>query len=99
VPLLVLLGLAMEGNFYPLVLIAQEALPGRVGFASGVTIGFSVGVGAGCTAVLGVVADAQGLTTALVACAGLVALALAFAIAARPAHVGQREPEPAPAQA
>jgi len=81
------------------VLIAQEALPGRVGFASGVTIGFSVGVGAGCVAVLGVVADAQGLTTALFACAGLVALALAFAIAARPAHVGQREPAPAPAQA
>ncbi len=63
------------------------------------TIGFSVGVGAGCTAVLGVVADAQGLTTALVACAGLVALALALAIAARPAHVGRREPEPAAVQA
>ena len=99
VPLLVVLGLTMEGNFYPLVLIAQEALPGRVGFASGVTIGFSVGVGAGCTALLGVVADADGLTTALVACAGLVALSLALALAARPTHVAQREPEPAPAQA
>ena len=53
-------------------------------------------MGAGCTALLGVVADADGLTTALVACAGLVALSLALALAARPAHVARREPEPHP---
>ena len=81
VALLVLIGVAMDANFYPLVIVAQDALPDRVGLASGVVIGVSVGVGAGCTAVLGALADAHGLDAALWGCLALAVLALAFAAA------------------
>lgn len=86
IPLLVLIGVTMDANFYPLVIVAQNALPDRVGFASGVVIGISVGVGAGVVALLGVVADHSGLTTTLHACTGLAALAalLALPIGLRP---------------
>ena len=83
--LMALIGFAMEMNFYPLVVIAQSALPGHVGFASGVILGLSIGAGAGMTALLGVIADAHGLETAIQAVAGLgvVAFALAFALPRR----------------
>jgi len=86
IPLLVLIGVTMDANFYPLVIVAQNALPARVGFASGVVIGISVGVGAGVVALLGLVADHSGLTTTLHACTGLAALAalLALPIGLRP---------------
>jgi FSR family fosmidomycin resistance protein-like MFS transporter len=69
--LMALIGIAMEANFYPLVVIAQATLPRHVGFASGVMLGLSIGAGALMTAGLGVVADARGLETALVAVAAL----------------------------
>jgi FSR family fosmidomycin resistance protein-like MFS transporter len=80
--LMALIGFAMEMNFYPLVVIAQSALPRHVGFASGVILGLSIGAGAGMTALLGVLADAHGLETAIQAVAGLgvVAFLLAFAL-------------------
>ena len=59
--LMAMIGFAMEMNFYPLVVIAQTALPRHVGFASGVILGLSIGAGAALTALLGVVADAKGL--------------------------------------
>ena len=59
--LMALIGFTMEMNFYPLVVIAQTALPRQVGFASGVILGLSIGIGAAITALLGVVADAKGL--------------------------------------
>jgi len=92
--LLVVIGLAMDANFYPLVIVAQDALPDRVGLASGVVLGLSVGIGAACTSVLGAAADAYGLEAALWACAGLAVLALAFGAAAvrRPSR---RAPAPA----
>jgi FSR family fosmidomycin resistance protein-like MFS transporter len=70
----------MDANFYPLVLVAQDALPGRVGLASGVTIGLSVGIGAGIVALLGLLADARGTEAALYASAGLALAALASAL-------------------
>ena len=77
--LMALIGIAMEANFYPLVVIAQTALPRDVGFASGVMLGLSIGAGALMTAALGVVADAYGLEVALetVAALGLIAFVLA----------------------
>jgi FSR family fosmidomycin resistance protein-like MFS transporter len=78
--LLALLGLVMDANFYPLVVIAQRALPGRIGFASGVVLGLSVSIGAGIAALLGVLADAAGLTAVLYAIGGLAALSLALAV-------------------
>ncbi len=59
--LMVLIGISMEGSFYPLVVLAQNAVPRHVGFASGVILGLSIGVGAATAALLGVLADASGL--------------------------------------
>ena len=42
-------GLICEMNFYPIVVIAQRALPRHVGFASGVTLGLSIGLGSPCS--------------------------------------------------
>ncbi len=70
----------MDANFYPLVLVAQDALPGRVGLASGVVIGLAVGIGAGMTSLLGLLADAHGVEVALEALTALAALALATAL-------------------
>jgi MFS transporter, FSR family, fosmidomycin resistance protein len=79
--LMALIGISMEANFYPLVVIAQSALPRNVGFASGVMLGLSIGAGALMTAGLGVVADAYGLEAALRAVAGLGLIAFALAAA------------------
>jgi FSR family fosmidomycin resistance protein-like MFS transporter len=65
VSLLLLIGVMMDANFYPLVLIANDAMPGRVGLSTGVTIGLSVGIGAAITSVLGAITDDQGPTTAM----------------------------------
>jgi MFS transporter, FSR family, fosmidomycin resistance protein len=75
VPLLFVIGMTMDANFYSLVIVAQNALPSRIGFASGVVIGLSVGVGAGTVALLGLVADNAGLTETLHVCTGMAAVA------------------------
>jgi FSR family fosmidomycin resistance protein-like MFS transporter len=77
---MILLGLTMEANFYPLVVIAQNTVPRHVGFASGVMLGLSIGGGSLIAASLGPIADAEGLTRAMEVIA-VVAVA-AFAAAA-----------------
>ena len=52
-------------NFYPIVVLAQRALPRHVGFASGVTLGLSIGLGSLASPLLGVLADNTSLRTAL----------------------------------
>ena len=51
--MLALFGLISEMNFYPLVVLAQRALPRHVGFASGVTLGLSIGLGSLASPLLG----------------------------------------------
>lgn len=79
--LLVAVGIAMDGNFSTTVTLAQDLLPRRVGLASGVVVGLSVGIGAVVTALLGVLADAAGLPAVLWAIVGLAALSLVLALA------------------
>jgi FSR family fosmidomycin resistance protein-like MFS transporter len=74
-PLIALMGLISEMNFYPIVVIAQRALPRHVGFASGVTLGFSIGLGALAPPLLGVLADNTSLRAAVTGAAGLAVLA------------------------
>lgn len=76
-----MIGLVMEANFYPLVVLAQRAVPRHVGFAAGVMLGASIGVSAVIVALLGVVADRHGLQATLWACAGLAVLAFVQAAA------------------
>lgn len=94
VVLLVLIGLVMDANFYPLVVIAQDALPRFVGFASGVVLGLSIGIGALAAWLLGILADRAGLEWTLYVSAGL--LALAFLLSLALPREKRLEPRPAP---
>ncbi|MER5887074.1 MFS transporter [Streptomyces sp. NPDC001941] len=57
------------------VTLGQDALPGRVGTASGVTLGLAVSVGGAAGPPLGLLADRAGLGAALLPLAGVAALA------------------------
>lgn len=60
-----LAGLALVSSFAVTLVYGQELLPGRVGLASGLIIGFGVGMGGVGTPLIGYVADRWGLITAL----------------------------------
>jgi FSR family fosmidomycin resistance protein-like MFS transporter len=95
---LMLVGLSVVGTFGVTMVLGQLYLPRRVGMASGLTVGLSMGLGGIAAVALGAVADAIDLQTALyVAAAGpaLGALVCLFL----PAPVARRAPpvEAAPA--
>ncbi len=60
-----LAGLALVSTFAVTLVYGQELMPGRVGLASGLIIGFGVGMGGVGTPLIGYVADLWGLFTAL----------------------------------
>ncbi len=80
-----LIGAATIATFAVTIVMGQEYLPGRIGVASGVTIGLSIGLGGVGAPLLGLVADAHGLRSVfeLVAVFPFMALALAQALPAR----------------
>jgi FSR family fosmidomycin resistance protein-like MFS transporter len=59
------IGAAVIATFSVTVVMGQEYLPGRLGTASGVTLGLSIGLGGLGAPVLGLVADHWGLNTTL----------------------------------
>src|SRR3954464_3608314 len=61
---LAFIGAATIATFSVTVVMGQEYLPGRLGVASGVTLGLSIGVGGVAAAALGALADATSLRTA-----------------------------------
>lgn len=63
---LVVMGALVVSTFGVTVVMAQELMPKHAGTASGITIGFSIGVGGVAVALLGRLADLVGLTTTLV---------------------------------
>jgi FSR family fosmidomycin resistance protein-like MFS transporter len=69
------------GNFSITVVLGQEFLPSRIGIASGVTLGAAVGIGGVTAALLGVLADAAGLTAVMAVIAALPLGGLACALA------------------
>jgi MFS transporter, FSR family, fosmidomycin resistance protein len=77
-----LVGAAVIATFSVTVVMGQEYLPGRIGVASGVTLGLSIGLGGLGAPLLGLVADAFGLDTTLyvIAILPLGALALTFTL-------------------
>lgn len=77
--LLALVGFFTVGTFSITVVLGQEYLPSRIGIASGVTLGASIGVGGIVAALLGQLADAVGLTPVLLVVAALPLPALALA--------------------
>jgi FSR family fosmidomycin resistance protein-like MFS transporter len=73
---LALNGVAVIGTYGVTMVLSQEYLPRHIGMASGLSIGFSIGLGGIAAVVLGAVADAVDLRTALYICA--VAPVVAF---------------------
>jgi FSR family fosmidomycin resistance protein-like MFS transporter len=86
-PLIALVGLISEMNFYPLVVLAQRALPRHVGFASGVMLGLSIGFGSLASPLLGVLADNTSLHAAVfgAACLAVLAALVSLALPREPA--------------
>jgi FSR family fosmidomycin resistance protein-like MFS transporter len=63
---LTLSGAAVIGTFGVTLVMSQEYMPGRVGMASGLSIGFAIGLGGIAALTLGAIADAIDLETAVV---------------------------------
>ena len=87
-----LAGAATIATFAVTIVMGQEYLPGRLGVSAGVTIGLSIGLGGVGAPLLGLLADARGLTAVfeVVAILPLVALALTPRAAAANAPGGGR---------
>ena len=66
---LMLVGMCVVGTFGVTMVLSQLYLPRHVGMASGLSIGLAMGVGGIAAVVLGAVADAVDLKTALTICA------------------------------
>src|SRR2546428_1505763 len=67
---LALIGACVVGTFGVTMVMGQEYMPNHVGMASGLVIGLSVGLGGVAAVVLGRLADATSLRTALFVAAG-----------------------------
>jgi FSR family fosmidomycin resistance protein-like MFS transporter len=72
-PVLFVMGSAVIASFSVTVVMGQEFLPNRIGMASGITLGLAIGLGGLAAPLLGLLADAHGLETALLV-AGLAPL-------------------------
>ncbi|WP_018012220.1 MFS transporter [Sinorhizobium medicae] len=72
----VIIGLIFSSAFSAIVVFAQELVPGRVGLIAGVFFGFAFGAGGMGAAVLGVVADRQGIEFVYLICSYLPLLGL-----------------------
>lgn len=77
---LLAMGVLLDGPLSTTVVLGQEYLPGRVGLASGITLGLSIGLGGLGATGLGAVADATSVHTALELLAPFALLALALAL-------------------
>jgi MFS transporter, FSR family, fosmidomycin resistance protein len=95
---LTLSGAVVIGTFGVSLVMSQEYMPGRVGMASGLSIGLAIGLGGVAAVVLGALADTVDLRTAVLATAAGPALALAVSWLLPPAP-GRRPLEPEAAAA
>jgi FSR family fosmidomycin resistance protein-like MFS transporter len=77
---LALVGVCVVGTFGVTGVMSQEYLPSRIGLASGLVIGFSIGLGGVAALALGAVADAVDLETAMYACAAVPAVAIVLGL-------------------
>jgi len=90
-------GAAIIGTFGVTLVMSQEYLPSQVAMASGLSVGFSVGLGGIAAVLLGAVADAIDLRTALLVCAAGPALGAILTLALPRSRGGPRaEPVAAP---
>ena len=73
---LALVGVSVVGTFGVTMVLSQEYLPSRIGMASGLSIGFSIGLGGVGAVALGALADSVDLRAALWAAALVPLLAI-----------------------
>jgi FSR family fosmidomycin resistance protein-like MFS transporter len=73
---LALVGVCIVSTFGVTGVMSQEYLPSRIGLASGISIGFALGLGGIAALALGALADHVDLRTAMYACAAGPALAI-----------------------
>jgi FSR family fosmidomycin resistance protein-like MFS transporter len=93
---LAVVGICVIGTFGVTMVMSQEYLPRHVGMASGLSIGLSIGLGGIAAVVLGAVADAVDLQTALYVAAAAPLPGIVLAALLPPTGVrGQLEVEPA----
>lgn len=74
-----LAGAVLISSFATTIVLAQEMMPGRVGMASGLTIGFSIGLGGFGTTIMGYVADHFGVPMVFTILSILPLVGLGFA--------------------
>lgn len=72
----IVIGFVLASAFSAILVYAQELMPGRIGMVSGLFFGFSFGMGGLGAAVLGVVADHQGIELVYQICAYLPLLGI-----------------------
>jgi FSR family fosmidomycin resistance protein-like MFS transporter len=77
---LMLVGMCVVGTFGVTMVLSQLYLPRHVGMASGLSIGLAMGVGGVAAVILGAVADAVDLKTALTICACAPALGVVLCL-------------------
>ena len=95
-----LVGLCVVGTFGVTMVLSQLYLPRHVGVASGLSVGLAMGLGGVAAVVLGAVADAVDLQTALYVAAAAPALGcIACLMLPRPAPPVAQAPKPEPAPA
>jgi MFS transporter, FSR family, fosmidomycin resistance protein len=92
---LALVGVCVIGTFGVTMVMSQEYLPGRIGMASGLSIGLSIGLGGIAAVALGAVADSVDLKTAMYVAAASAVPGFVLATLLPPTRVRRRlEPEP-----
>jgi FSR family fosmidomycin resistance protein-like MFS transporter len=90
--LLIPIGLALYAPFSVMTVMGQEYLPGRVGTASGLTIGLAVTLGGLAAPLLGRIADLHGVRAAisLLVAIPLAGAAVAFTLPREGPRAGRR---------
>ena len=94
---LALVGVCVVGTFGLIQVMTQEYMPTRLGLASGISIGFAIGLGGVAAAVLGAIADSIDLETAMYVSAIVPALAIPLTLLLPSPRGGRRRklaPEP-----
>jgi MFS transporter, FSR family, fosmidomycin resistance protein len=77
---LALVGCCVIGTFGVSMVMSQQYLPSKIGMASGLSVGLSIGLGGFAAVALGAVADSIDLRAALLICAGAAVVAAALAV-------------------
>jgi FSR family fosmidomycin resistance protein-like MFS transporter len=92
---LALVGVCVIGTFGVTMVMSQEYLPGRIGMASGLSIGLSIGLGGIAAVALGAVADTVDLKAAMYVAAASAVPGFLLATLLPPTRARRRlEPEP-----